>query len=57
VVNLALDRDCCRLEWDALLDNGEGQQFYQWLGIEPHEVRPFSRLENDEMTALADRLR
>jgi GNAT superfamily N-acetyltransferase len=56
VARLALDRGCCRLEWDTLPDNDNSQRFYSRMGVDSLEARPFYRVEEDELTALIDRL-
>jgi GNAT superfamily N-acetyltransferase len=56
VARLALDRQCCRLEWDTLPDNDDARHFYTRVGVDALEARPFYRIEDDELSTLIDRL-
>jgi GNAT superfamily N-acetyltransferase len=56
VAGLAVERGCCRLEWDTLPENDRARRFYDAIGLSGFEKRPFYRLEDDELTALVDRL-
>jgi GNAT superfamily N-acetyltransferase len=53
VAELAVERDCGRMEWSALDWNEPALDFYAGLGAEPVAGWTVHRLEGDALTSLA----
>ncbi len=54
LAQLAIDRDCCRLEWAVLDWNEPAIQFYQHLGARPLHDWTVFRLAGGELRRLAE---
>jgi GNAT superfamily N-acetyltransferase len=52
-VQVALERDCIRMEWSAL-DWNPARRFYKHLGAQGHEEWIMYRLEGRDLSELAD---
>jgi GNAT superfamily N-acetyltransferase len=55
LAQLAVERDCARLEWTVLKWNEPSVQFYNALGAEPLDEWTIYRLTGNALTALANR--
>jgi GNAT superfamily N-acetyltransferase len=53
LAKLAVERDCCRVEWSVLNWNEPSIQFYKSLGAIPMDEWSVYRLMDDSLTRLA----